>query len=91
MTVTLRLPTVLETLAGGATEHTVEADTVGEMLNQIGARFPRLRDRLMTPEGALRPFVNVFVGVDSIKDRDGLATRVRDGDVVQIMAAVAGG
>jgi molybdopterin converting factor small subunit len=45
----------------------------------------------MTPEGALRPFVNVFVGVDSIKDRDGLATRVRHGDVVQIMAAVAGG
>jgi molybdopterin synthase sulfur carrier subunit len=48
-------------------------------------------DRVMTEQGAVREHVNVFVGEESIRFADGLATRVDDGDTILIVAAVSGG
>jgi molybdopterin converting factor small subunit len=45
----------------------------------------------MTEQGVVREHVNVFVGEDSIRFADGLATRVDDGDTIMIVAAVSGG
>jgi len=47
--------------------------------------------RLLTPEGELRPFVNVFLDRDSIRALQGLATPVPPGTIVSILPAVAGG
>ncbi len=68
-----------------------DADTVGAALVQIGARHPGFLQRVMQGEGELRPYVNVFIGSENVKAVSGLDTPVRDGDVVSIIPAVAGG
>jgi molybdopterin synthase sulfur carrier subunit len=89
--VTIKLPTQLRDVAGGAAEATADGTTVGEVLEGLYAQHGELRDRLAGDDGELRRFVNVYVKGEDIRFLDGLATPVADGDEVTILPAVAGG
>jgi len=89
--VVVRLPAALRPFADGAAELHVPAGTLADVIRSTGERHPQLPARLLTPEGALRPLVNVFVGRDNVRDLQGLGTVVADGAEVFILPAVAGG
>lgn len=91
ITVTVRIPTPLRPYTGEAAELTIEGATIGDVLQNMAERYDGLVQRLLTPEGELRRYVNIFVGSDNISARQGLATPLGDGDVVSIIPAVAGG
>ena len=88
---TLRIPTQLRPLTGGAGEVTVDGSTVGEALKALDAAHPGFGERLFDDEGKLRRFVNVFVADEDIRFLEGLETPVEDGTTVSIIPAVAGG
>ena len=88
---TIRVPTQLRSLTGGAGSVEVEGSTVAEALKALDAAHPGFGDRLFDESGALRRFVNVFVAEEDIRFLDGLETAVADGTVVSIVPAVAGG
>ena len=79
MSVTVRIPTQLRTLTGGAGEVEVEGASVGEVLKALDAAHPGLADRLFDESGNLRRFVNVFLADEDVRFLDGLATPVTDG------------
>jgi molybdopterin synthase sulfur carrier subunit len=89
--VTVRVPTQLRALTGGAGEVEVEAGTVGDALRALDAAHPGLGERVFDGEGRLRRFVNVFVAEEDVRLKEGLDTRVGDGETVSIVPAVAGG
>lgn len=93
MGITFYLPSYLQPFADGRSEVEVDggAATVGEALHQLGRRFPAVYDRVVTERGEVREHVNVFVGEDSIRESDGLASPVRDGSELVILPAVSGG
>jgi sulfur-carrier protein len=91
MPVTVRIPTQLRSLSGGASEVAVEGDTVAEALAALDAAHPGFGERLHDDSGNLRRFVNVFVADEDIRFLDGVATTLKDGSVVSIVPAVAGG
>lgn len=89
--ITVHIPPPLRPFADHAAELAVDASTVGEALGRIGEHRPALLSRILTPEGELRPYVNVFVGDRNARRLQGLHTPLADGDVVSIIPAVAGG
>lgn len=89
--ITVRVPMPLRPFVDDATVLNADADTVGAALEQIGARHPGFLQRIIVNGGELRPYVNVFVGVDDVRSHSGLKMPLRDGDVVSIISAVAGG
>ncbi|HEY1650517.1 MAG TPA: MoaD/ThiS family protein [Acidimicrobiales bacterium] len=91
MSVTVRIPTQLRTLTGGAGELAVEGTSVGEVLKALDAANPGLAERLFDHEGNLRRFVNVFLADEDVRFLDGLATACTDGQTLSIVPAVAGG
>lgn len=91
MSVTVRIPTQLRSLSGGAGEVSIEAGTVAEVLKGLNDAHPGFDERLFDDSGALRRFVNVFVAEEDIRFLDGINTAVTDGQVVSIIPAVAGG
>jgi len=91
MAVTVRIPTTMRPIAGGASTVAVEGSTLAEVLKALDAAHPGFADRLFDENGALRRFVNVFVSDDDVRYLDGLSTPVPDGETVSIMPAVAGG
>jgi molybdopterin converting factor small subunit len=91
MATTVRIPTALRTLTGGAGEVTADGSTVGEVLKSLDANHPGFGERIFDDTGSLRRFVNVFVADEDIRFLDGLSTPVAEGQAVSIIPAVAGG
>jgi molybdopterin synthase sulfur carrier subunit len=65
--------------------------TVADALASLAAQLPAVTDRVLTEQGELRPHVNVFVGTESVRFLDGLATELADGSTLTIVPAVSGG
>ena len=91
MAVSVRIPTTLRPLTGGASEVQVEAGTVAEALSALEVLHPGFGYRILDESGQLHRFVNVFVSDDDIRFLDGLDTAVPEGGTVAIVPAVAGG
>ncbi|HET6718025.1 MAG TPA: rhodanese-like domain-containing protein, partial [Rhodocyclaceae bacterium] len=90
--VIVRIPTPLRPYTGGADEVEVDADTVGEALAALGQRHSGLLPRVCSADGSLRPFVNLYLGADNVRDLGGLAAALpASGGVLAIVPAVAGG
>jgi molybdopterin converting factor small subunit len=82
---------VLRAAAGGVKEVEVRGDTVGEVLGTLVVRFPALRTQLLTDDGELNRFVNVYLDGQDIRYLDERATRVSERDTLIILPAMAGG
>ncbi len=91
MAVTVRIPTTLRPLSGGASTVEVDAGALSDVIKALDAAHPGFSERLLDDTGALRRFVNVFVDDDDVRYLDGLNTNVPDGQTVSIIPAVAGG
>jgi molybdopterin synthase sulfur carrier subunit len=91
MAVTVRIPTQLRELSGGAAEVSIEGTTVKEVFDALDAAHPGFRGRLYDEKGGLRRFVNVFVADEDIRFLQGVDTEVAPGSTVSIVPAVAGG
>lgn len=88
---TVRIPTPLRKYTQGAEEVDVKAGSVSELLTNLETAYPGIRERICDDTGAVRRFVNVFVGEEDIRFMDNLDTAVADGDEVSIVPAIAGG
>jgi len=91
MPIDVRIPTILRPHAGGAKSVAGSGDTLAALLSDLDSRHPGLRGRLVTDEGALHRFVNVYVNDEDVRFTGALETPVKDGDSVTILPAVAGG
>ena len=91
MAVTIKLPTVLRPHAGGERQVDAAGDTVGQVVGDLIARFPALREQLFDSDESLRRFVNLYLNDDDVRYLGGLEAPVKDGDRLTILPAVAGG
>ncbi len=91
MTASVRIPTILRSYTGGVSEVPVEGSTLAEVLDSLESNHPGIRARVLDDAGALRRFVNVYVGDDDVRFIGGLQAEVADGAKISIIPAVAGG
>jgi len=91
VSVEVRIPTMLRSHVAGAATVAVEGATIREVVDHLVGSYPSLAGQIVTPEGALHKFVNVYLNDDDIRYLDKLDTKVGDGDTVSILPAVAGG
>src|SRR5438105_15541858 len=86
----VRIPPVLRPEAGGQRHVEAAGSTVREVLENLVAEYPGLRDRIFDG-GELPQFLNVFIDGTDVRLNDGLETQVDAGSTVVLLPAVAGG
>ena len=91
MPVDVQIPQVFRRYTAGAPLVQAAAGTVRQLLVGLDEAYPGLRGQVLTPEGTLHRFVNVYVNQEDIRFLQDLETRLADGDLVTILPAVAGG
>jgi molybdopterin synthase sulfur carrier subunit len=91
MAVRVQVPGPLRSLSGGAAELEIEATDVHGLIEALEARHPGFRERLLDGNGQLRSYVRIFVNEEDVRQLQQQATRLRPGDVVAIVPAIAGG
>ena len=91
MSVSVRIPTILRTYTGGESEVSATGDTLSAVLDDLDASYSGIRGRIIDESGALRRFVNVYVGNDDVRFLEHLETPTPDGTQISVIPAVAGG
>ena len=86
----VRIPPTLRDETGGERQVEAAGGNVRDLLDDLTSKFPTLRARLIEDD-EVAPFVNVYVGGEDIRTRDGLETPVRAGETVILLPAMAGG
>ena len=72
--VEVRIPPQIAREFGAQRWEPVDADTVGEMIDALDARYPGMAAHLLTSDGELRGWINVFIDERDIRSLDGMAT-----------------
>jgi molybdopterin synthase sulfur carrier subunit len=91
MSVSVRVPTILRSYTGGEKAVEASGDTLQAVIDDLESRHNGLAGRLLTEDGALHRFVNLYVDDEDVRFLGGLAAPVKDGATVTILPAVAGG
>ena len=86
----IRVPTALRSLTGGASDIEVTAATVRDAIAELDRRHLGFVVKLFD-KGAVKPFIRIFVGPDDIGGLSGLETKLSERDEVAIVPAIAGG
>jgi molybdopterin synthase sulfur carrier subunit len=87
----LRIPTPLRSYTNGLAEVQVAGTNVGEAMQSLVLQYPTLKPHIYNNEGDLRPFVNLFLGEDNVKDLQGLETPLSEADRLMLIPSIAGG
>ncbi len=91
MSVQVQVPTVLRKHTNGARIVETEGANVAALIESLEAHYPGMRGELLSDDGTVRQFVNIYVNDEDIRYLDRLNTTLADGDRVAILPAVAGG
>lgn len=87
----LRIPTPLRAYTAGQSEVVLQGNTVQAVIQDLAAQYPAIKPHLFNGEDNLRPFVNLFLGENNIKDLQGLATPLQEQDRLLLIPSIAGG
>jgi sulfur-carrier protein len=91
MSVSVRIPTILRTYTDGDSQVSADGGTLAEVLEDLEGSYPGIKARIVDEQGAIRRFVNVYVGNDDVRFLDALDTVTPEGAQVSVIPAVAGG
>jgi len=87
----VRIPTPLRKLTNNEELVEVKATTIGDAFNELQTRYPGIKERLLDDSGAVRRFVNVYLNEEDIRFLQNQQTKLKDGDEISIIPAIAGG
>ncbi len=90
MSIKVRIPTPLQKLTGQG-EVQVQAGDIKDMIAQLEKNFPGMKDRICDDSGKIRRFVNVYLNEEDIRFLNQEETKLKDGDEISIVPAIAGG
>jgi molybdopterin synthase sulfur carrier subunit len=91
MSIPVRIPTPLRKLTQN--QEIVEADgaTIREVIESLERTYPGLKERICDDQNQIRRFVNVFLNDEDVRFLNETETKVKSGDEVSIVPAIAGG
>src|SRR5438046_2588574 len=91
MSVQVYIPTPFRRATNNQDRVSVDAGDVKSLLDGLESRFSGLRGLVRNEQGEVHHHVNIYVNSDAIESLGGLTTRLKDGDEVSIIPALAGG
>ena len=91
MAVTVYIPTPYRKFTNNIARVEVPEGDVLALVQDLEARYPGLRERILGPDGTIHRHLNIYVNDQPIEDLQGIQTQLRDGDQVAVIPAMVGG
>ncbi len=88
---TVFIPAVLRATVGGVKSLEIDGASIRSVVSGLVERHPALGGQLLTEDGELNRFVNVYVNGQDVRYLAGLDTPVAPNDEVRLLPAMAGG
>ena len=91
MAIVFAIPAPYRKVTGNLSEVRVAAGTVAEAISGLNKLYPDMAKRLVTAEGALNPYVSVYVNGEHLHGPEALGRPLKDGDRLVVMPVIGGG
>ncbi|MBI5788984.1 MAG: MoaD family protein [Candidatus Schekmanbacteria bacterium] len=91
MAVKVKVPTPLQKIVNNQAELSAEAIDIKNLIDNLDAAYPGLKERICDESGKIRRFVNIYVNGEDIRFLQADKTVLKNGDEVSIIPAIAGG
>jgi molybdopterin synthase sulfur carrier subunit len=91
MNCSVKIPTPLRRYTNGASVVPANGGHVEEVLRNLQNQFPGLGERLFDGNGTVKSHLNIFLNAEDIRFLQGVNTAVREGDMITLLPALAGG
>lgn len=91
MGIKVRIPTPLQKMTNNQAEVLTQGATVIEVIDSLEKQYPGIKGRVCDEAGKVRRFVNVYVNDEDIRFLEKENTRLKEGDELSIIPAIAGG
>lgn len=88
---TVKLPTILRKFTGNEPKVDARGATLRDVLKDLEANYPGITKNVISDDGGLHRFINVYVNDEDVRYLGSLETEVGERDTVSILPAVAGG
>lgn len=88
---TVMIPTPLRKFTNNTTTVTIQGTKISDLVVELTTKFPNLKRHLIDPNGKVSSFINIFVENDDIRNLNWEQTEIKEGTVVSIVPAIAGG
>ncbi len=89
--VKVRIPTPLRKITNDQEEVEAQGGNISEIIADLEANYPGLKERICEDDGTLRRFVNLYLNDEDIRFKENMETALSDGDELSIIPAIAGG
>lgn len=89
--VEVHLATPLRPIVRGAGRINVEGRNLREVLNNLETQYPGFKEKILEPDGSLKPHICIFINSKDVRFLKGIETPIEDGDMILILPAVMGG
>jgi len=87
----IRIPTPLRKLTKEQEVVQATGANIEQIIADLEANYPGIKERICDDAGNVRRFVNVFLNDEDIRFLEDKATAVKEGDEISIVPAIAGG
>jgi molybdopterin synthase sulfur carrier subunit len=81
----------LRRFTGGEGEVPADGVSIRQVIEDLEKRHAGIRERLLDDKGEIRRFVNIYLNGDDVRFLESLNSKVKDGDDISIVPAIAGG
>jgi molybdopterin synthase sulfur carrier subunit len=85
------IPEQLRKLIGGQRVLMLELKDITELIERLSSDYPNVKERLINKNGEFNRFLNVYVNGEDIRFLENTATKLKNGDEISIVPAIAGG
>lgn len=88
---TLHIPTPLRPYTDGKIEIELSGNDIAAILSLLAEEYPAVRQYIFDESDQLRPYVNLFLNGEDVRNLEGDKTPVGKDDKVRIVPSIAGG
>ena len=90
MAIAVKVTANMKKLLDGQSSIEASGGTVRDVLEDIEQRYPGFKNQVMN-DGGLHRFVNIYLNDEDVRFLGQLDTPTKDGDVLSVLPALAGG
>jgi sulfur-carrier protein len=90
MAIEVKVTGSMQKAIGGQKSVEARGGTVGAVIDDVDQRHPGFKDLVMA-DGQIHRFVNVYLNDEDVRFLSQLDTQLKDGDVLSVLPALAGG
>lgn len=91
MPVKVKIPSPLQKITDNHSEVEIEASSVVELLDNLDTKYKGIKERICEGDGKIRRFINIYVNNEDVRFLEEEKTKLKHGDEVSIIPAIAGG